>query len=177
MVDTDPSVITLQADDDSYQAQSNAEADGPITPGQLIENAGTDTTGANDVDLFQRVSTSAEKVAVRVALAYVNTGLTIDDDYADGDSLRYRSFESGDQFYGLVFDGSNAAGTGTDLSANATITKGDRLVVYAGAGENGNLRALDTANGDDEAAALVEAKEDVDNSTGTTPARIEVEVL
>ena len=177
MVDTDPNVITLQADDDSYQAQTNAEADGVITPGQIIENSGTDTTGANNVDLFQRVSTSAENIALRIALAYVNTGKTIDDDYADGDSLRYRSYESGDRFYGLVFDGTNAAGTSADLSANANISKGDRLVAYAGAGENGNFRKLDTANGDDEAAALVEAKEAVDNSSGSSPARIELEVL
>lgn len=176
MVNDNPQTILLEGDDDSYQ-RSNAEADGVITPGQIVEVTGTDTTAANDVDLVQRYSTSAQKCVLRVALEMAKTGKIISDDYADGDYLEYRVFESGDEFYGLVFDGTNAAGTGADLSANANISQGDRLVVYAGAGENGNLRNLDTANGDEEGAALVEALEDVDNSSGSTPARIRVKVI
>jgi len=176
MVKTNPDVVLLEGDDDSYQ-RSNAEADGVVTPGQLVEVTGVDTTAANDVELVQRYSTSAQKCSIRVALELAKTGKTIEDDYADGDYFEYRVFEPGDEFYGLVFDGDSAAGTGADLSANADISRGDRLVVYAGAGENGNLRALDTANGDEEGAAIVEALEDVDNSTGTSPARIEVKVI
>jgi len=176
MVKTDPDVILLEGEDDSYQ-RSNFEADGTITPGQIVEYTGTDTSAANDVFLGQRYSTSAQKCNVRVALEQAKTGKTIDDDYDDGDYGETRTFQSGEEFYGLVFDGDNAAGSSADLSANANISQGDRLVVYAGAGENGNLRALDTGNGDSEGAALVEAKEDVDNSSGTSPARIRVEVL
>jgi len=176
MVKTNPDTILLEGDDDSYQ-RSNAEADGVVTPGQIVEVTGTDTSAANDVDLVQRYSTSAEKCSIRVGLELAKTGKTIDDDYADGDYFEYRVFETGDEFYGLVFDGANAAGTGADLSANADISQGDRLVVYAGAGENGNLRNLDTANGDEEGAALVEALEGVDNSGGSTPARIRVKVI
>jgi len=176
MVSSDPNTILLEGDDDSYQ-RSNAEADGVVTPGQLVEVTGTDTSAANDVDLVQRYSTSAEKCALRVALELAKTGKTIGDDYADGDYLEYRVFESGDVFNGLVFDGANAAGTGADLSANANISQGDRLVVYAGAGENGNLRNLDTGNDDAEGAAIVEALEGVDNSTGSDPARIAVQVI
>lgn len=176
MVSDSPNTILLEGDDDSYQ-RSNAEADGVVTPGQLVEVTGVDTSAANDVDLVQRYSTSAEKASVRVALELAKVGKTIDDDYADGDYFEYRVFEPGDEFYGLVFDGSNAAGTGADLSANADISRGDRLVVYAGAGENGNLRNLDTGNGDAEGAALVEALESVDNSAGSTPARIRVKVI
>lgn len=176
MVSSDPNTILLEGDDDSYQ-RANAEADGTVTPGQIVERTGTDTSAANDVPLVTRYSTSAEKCVLRVALELAKTGKTIADDYADGDYLEYRTFESGDEFYGFVFDGSNAAGTGADLSANANISQGDRLVVYAGAGENGNLRNLDTGNGDAEGAALVEALEDVDNSSGSTPARIRVKVI
>lgn len=176
MVKSNPDTVLLKGDDDSYQRDSG-EADGTITPGQLIEDNGTDTSAATDVDLFQRVSTSAEKVQVRVAVELAKVGETLEDDYADGEYLEYRNMERGDQFYGLVFDGSNAAGTSADLSTNANISKGDRLVVYAGAGENGNLRNLDTGNGDAEGAALVEALEAVDNSTGSDPARIKVEAL
>lgn len=176
MVSSNPNTILLEGDDDSYQ-KSNLEADGPITPGQIVEFTGVDSSAANDVFLGQRYSTSAEKCMVRVALELAKTGKTIDDDYADGEYGESRVFESGEEFYGLVFDGANAAGTGTDLAANADVALGDRLVVYAGAGEAGNLRALDTANGDAEGAAIVEAKEAVDNSTGSTPARIRVEVL
>lgn len=176
MVKTNPDTILLEGDDDSYQ-RSNAEADGVITPGQIVEVTGVDTSAANDVDLVQRYGTSAEKCSIRVALELAKVGKTIDDDYADGDYLEYRVFEPGDEFYGLVFDGDNAAGTSADLSANANISQGDRLVVYAGAGENGNLRNLDTGNGDSEGAAIVEALESVDNSAGTSPARIEVKVI
>jgi len=176
MVKSNPDTILLEGDDDSYQ-RSNAEADGTITPGQIAEVTGVDTSAANDVELVQRYSTSAEKCSLRVALELAKTGKTIDDDYADGDYFEYRVFEPGDEFYGLVFDGDNAAGTGADLSANANISQGDRLVVYAGAGENGNLRNLDTGNGDAEGAAIVEALEDVDNSSGSTPARIRVKVI
>lgn len=176
MVKDNPDTILLKGDDDSYQ-RDDAEADGVVTPGQIVEVTGTDTSAANDVDLVQRYGTSAEKCVLRVALELAKVGKTISDDYADGDYLEYRVFEPGDEFYGLVFDGTNAAGTGADLSANANISKGDRLVVYAGAGENGNLRNLDTANGDVEGAALVEALEGVDNSTGSTPARIKVKVI
>jgi hypothetical protein len=176
MVKSNPDTIVLEAEDDSYQ-RTNAEADGTITPGQIAEITGTDTSAANDVDLVQRYSTSAEKCALRVALEQAKTGKTIEDDYADGDYLEYRVFDSGEVFYGLVFDGANAAGTGTDTSDNANISKGDRLVVYAGSGENGNLRNLDTGDGDAEGAALVEAKEAVDNSSGSDPARIRVEAL
>lgn len=176
MVKSDPDTILLEGDDDSYQ-RSNAEADGPITPGQIVEFTGVDTSAANDVYLGQRYSTSAEKCLVRVALELAKTGKTIEEDYVDGDYLETRAFESGEEFYGLVFDGANAGGTGADLSANANVSIGDRLVVYAGSGENGNLRALDTGNGDSEGAAIVEAKESVDNSGGSDPARIRVEVL
>lgn len=176
MVKDNPDTILLEGDDDSYQ-RSNAEADGVVTPGQIVEVTGQDTSAANDVDLVQRYSTSAQKAVLRVALEMAKTGKTIDEDYADGDYFEYRVFESGDEFYGLVFDGDNAAGTSADLSANANISQGDRLVVYAGAGENGNLRNLDTGNGDSEGAALVEALEDVDNSGGTSPARIRVKVI
>jgi len=176
MVKSNPDTILLEGDDDSYQ-RSNAEADGTVTPGQIVEVTGQDTSAANDVDLVQRYSTSAEKAVLRVALGLAKTGKTIDEDYADGDYFEYRVFESGDEFYGLVFDGDNAAGSSADLSANANISQGDRLVVYAGAGENGNLRNLDTGNGDAEGAALVEALEDVDNSSGTSPARIRVKVI
>lgn len=176
MVKSDPDTIVLKADDDSYQ-RDDGQADGTITPGQLIEDNGTNTDGANDVDLFQRVSTSAENIAVRVALELAKVGETISDDYSSGDYMEYRVMESGDEFYGLVFDGDNAAASSADTSDNANISKGDRLVAYAGNGENGCLRNLDTGDGDAEGAALVEAKEAVDNSSGSTPARIRVGVL
>lgn len=171
---TDPDTVLLHAKDDDPKF---GEASGTVTPGQLLELSGIQTSGANDERQFQRYSTSAEKCAVRVATEYEKTGRGIDDDYSSGDAMEYRTLESGDEFFGFVFDGDNAAGTGADLSANANISVGDRLVVYAGAGEDGNLRNLDTGNGDSEGAAIVEALEAVDNSSGGSPARIRVEVL
>lgn len=171
---TDPDTVVLHSTDDDPKF---GEANGTVTPGQVLELDGIQTSRANDERQFIRYSTSAEKCAVRVATEYEKTGRGIDDDYSSGDALEYETLESGDEFFGLVFDGSNAAGTSADLSANANISVGDRLVVYAGNGENGNLRNLDTGNGDAEGAAIVEALEAVDNSSGSSPARIRVEVL
>lgn len=172
---TDPDTVVLHRGSD--RDPKFGEASGTVTPGQVLELDGIQTSRAEDERQFKRYSTSAEKCAVRVATEYEKTGRGIDDDYSSGDGLEYETLESGDEFFGLVFDGSNAGGTGADLSANANISVGDRLVVYAGSGENGNFRNLDTSNGDSEGAAVVEALEAVDNSSSSSPARIRLEVL
>lgn len=173
---SNPDTVLLHGDDASGD-RKDGEASGTITPGDHIELSGVQTSGAADERQFQRHSADGAKAAVRVALEYAKAGRSIDDDYSSGDHLEYQTLESGDEFYGFVFDGGNAGGAGTDLSANANISVGDRLVPYSGGGQDGTFRNLDTGNGDSEGAAVVEAVEAVDNSAGSSPARIKLEVL
>lgn len=169
MVSTDPNVITVEGDDDSYQRDSGI-ANGSVHPGDLIELVGLSSGGATDEKDLSKNAADAANLVPRVALELAKTGKTIDDAYADGDYTEFRTFESGDVAQVRVFDGGNAAGTGTDLSANANISVGDFLVSYGGAGVNGTVRAFDA---DAEGAKLFQAVEAVDNSAGTEPAFIQ----
>lgn len=177
MAKENPDTVLLGTNDEDQHDE--AEADGTVTPGELVEVTGTATGGAKDRDTVQRCSVHAGRVPVRVALEpqLGGTGMGLDEEYSDGDHFSYRDMQSGDEFYGFVFDGANAGGAGADVGANANVTKGDRLVAYAGSGQAGTFRALDTGNGDTEGAVLVEAREDVDNSGGNSPARIKLEVV
>lgn len=171
MVSSDPNVITVEGDDDSYQRDSGV-ATGTVTPGQILERNGTSAAGATDETQVQRNTSDGAVLVPRLAVELSKTGKSIDDDYADGDYIEWRVFESGDVAFLPIFDGSNAAGTGTDVSANADIAEDDYLVPYSGGGEDGNFRAFDSANGDTEGAKMFQALEGFDNSTGTSPAYI-----
>lgn len=168
MVSTEPNVITVEGDDDSYQRDSGI-ANGAINPGDLVELVGFSSGGATDEKDLSKNSTDGANIVPRVALELAKTGQTIDDAYADGDYTEFRTFESGDVAQVRVFDGANAGASGTDLSANANISVGDYLVAYGGAGEQGTVRAFD---GDNQGAKLFQAIEAVDNSSGSTPAFI-----
>lgn len=167
--------ILLHGDDDSG-ANKEGEADGTITPGDLIDLSGTGASGATTERLFVRNSTDGTRQTL-VALEQSYAGRGIDDDYSDGDALVYKRMEPGDEFYMFVFDGSNAASSGTDTSDNANISVGDKLVPYSGGGQDGTLRAYDSTDGDTAGAVIAEATEAVDNSGGSSPARIKVEAV
>jgi hypothetical protein len=174
MVSDDPNVITVEGDDDSYQRDSGV-ATGTISPGQILERNGTSSSGATDETQVQRNSSDGAVLVPRIALELAKTGKTIDDDYADGDYTEWRVFESGDVAYLPIFDGDNAAGTGTDTSDNANVSEDDYLVPYSGSGEDGNFRAFDSADGDTEGQKMFQALGAVDNSGGTSPAYIRAE--
>jgi hypothetical protein len=165
--------VLLRADDDPGTVKRDI-ANGTITPGDMIELGGLNTAGASEERNFTRVSTDAAGGPFYTALVYTTAGREKSDDYEAGDELRYLPLETGDEFDGFVFDGGNAGGAGTDLSANANISVGDKLVTYSGAGQDGTLRAYDA---DDTGAIVGVAVEAVDNSGGTDPARIEVEAV
>lgn len=173
MVASNPSGVTLKARDPE---RLGGEANGTITPGDVMSFDGLQTSGAKDRIQFVRNSTDGEVLPLRVATEYQKTGRGKDDDYSSGDDIEYKHYESGDRFHGFVFDGSNAAGSGTDLSSNANISAGDLLVAYGGSGQGGTFRNYDSSS-DDSGAVLVEALEAVDNSSGSSPARIRLEVV
>lgn len=174
MAKSDPDTIILGGVDE--RQYDEGVADGASTPGDLLERTGTVTSGAKDRIDVARQSSDGTKVIRRVAIEAERGGVgrDLDDDYADGQEVSFVVLEPGDTAYLRVFDGDNAGASGTDVSANANISEGDRLVAYGGAGVQGTLRAFDS---DSEGAALFEAQEDQDNSSGSSPARIKVEAL
>jgi len=166
MVSTEPNTITIEGDDDSYQRESGV-ATGTVSPGQLVERNGSSSAGATDETQVQRNTSDGAVLVPRIAVELGKTGKTIDDDYADGDYIEWREFETGDVAYLPIFDGANAGGTGTDVSTNANIAEDDYLVPYSGSGEDGNFRAFDSGNGDTEGAKMFQAIGAQDNSSGS----------
>lgn len=130
-------------------------ADGAVTPGELLERTGTDSDGNPQ---FAAHSTAAGAAKARFAKEYSHTGMSIDDDYSDGDHMEYRDGIPGDRFNAF-------------LAAGENVSEGDKLV-SAG---NGALQAV-TGDGTDAAVIVAEAYEGLDNSGGADPVRIEVEV-
>lgn len=176
MVSDTPNTITLKGDDDSYQRDSGLTT-GVVSPGQLLELNGTDSSGATTERQVQRNSTDGTVTVPRIALESAKLGKTITDDYESGDYAEWRVFEAGDVAYLLVFDGANAAGAGADAGSNANISDGDFLVPYSGDGEDGCFRKYDSGNGDTEGAKMFQAVETLDNSSGSDPAFVRAEKL
>lgn len=173
MAATDPNKIVLEGDDDSYQRESGLTSS-VVSPGQVLERNGTDSSAASDETQVQRNTTDGAVLVPRVALASAKLGKTIDDDYGSGDYAEWRVAESGDVYYLLVFDGGNAGGAGTDVSANANIAEDDYLVPYSGSGEDGNFRKW-VSGTDNEGTKMFQALEAQDNSAGTDPAFVRAE--
>lgn len=165
-----PDTILLKNASDSNR-RNDIQANGTITPGDLIERDSVNSNRAKDVFEGTRHSTSDVKTAPLVALEYAKTGRGIDDDYSDGDHIEYVVAQPGDQFYMFV-----APADELTTSGNANISVGDTLVSAGGAGTDsqGTLR-----KGGTRGAELFEALEAVDNSSpGTaTAARIKVEAI
>lgn len=151
--------ITLRQRNDTHY---EAEAAGTITPGDLIEVSGEQTTGAKALPQVQRQSTDGEG-GISPMFATEQRGQAgrgIDDDYSSGDLVSYVVALPGDKAYAWH-------NTAEDISY------GDKLV----ASGDGTLRALDTAGGDVEAEVVAVARTAVSNATGTAKARMEIEVV
>lgn len=140
-----------------------AVASEAITPGELVEFG-----GSNDL---QKHSTAGGNARKAFALENDLVGDDISTDYDSGDTVRYAVFPKGAEVNALL-------PTGT--AASVSISKGDAL---ESAGD-GTLVKWDTAGqATDPSATPVEvdqlvgyALESVDNSGGSSEARIEIEV-
>lgn len=170
-----PESVLLEGDDDSYQMESGI-ATAVVTPGRLVDVTGFDTTGASDEPQISEYDTDGSNIVARFAMELSKVGKTIDDDYASDDYAEFRVFEAGEEAYGFVFDGSNAAAAGTDLSANANLAVGDYVTTYSGGGDTGCVRKW-VSGTDTEGAKIAQVKEAVDNSAGSSPARVRLEVV
>ena len=93
--------------------------------------------------------------AAMVAHEYGLTGRDINDDYSADDQVIFHTYAPGSGVYALVASGA------------AAIADGDMLAVQ----DDGTV--LTAASG---GVAMAQAREDVDNSAGGTPARIRVEI-
>lgn len=129
-----------------YGVQAEAEALAGITPGMLVERA------AGGV---QPHSTAAGGGQTAIAQPYGLTGRGIDDAYASGDQVIFKSYVPGSGVYAL-------------LPANASAVSEGDFLYSAGDG---------TLEGGAAGVAVAQALEDVDNSTNGSPARIRAEIL
>lgn len=130
-------------------------ASSAITPGHLVAFG-----GANDLQVHSTAAGNARK-AFAVENDLIGNG--IDDAYAAGDQVQYNVFRPGDEVYALVADGAPA------------ISKNDAL---ESAGD-GTLRKI--TPGSSATSARIDgiigyALEAVDNSGGSSAARIRIEV-
>lgn len=119
-----------------------------ITPGMLLAR-----TGENGVRPHNAAGeTATPAFAVEMDL----TGGAIGDDYAIGDQVIYRTFQPGAGVYALAHAGGTAITVGAYL-----MSAGD-----------GTLELATTSK-----TAIAQAREAVDNSGGSAPVRIKVEII
>lgn len=133
-----------------------AAAGGAITPGHLIER--------NSSGAFVVHSTAAGNALPMFAKENDVVGNEITDAYASGDNVIAITPERGSEVYALV-----AAGAAAIVIGNYLESAGD-----------GTLRVLGASAATSQAqraSVVARALEAVDNSVGTAPARIRVEVL
>ena len=150
---TNPKTIHLAPEEIRHQKEGIAV--GIITPGQLIERLAGRT--------LQRHSTAGGLAQLSFALECDWFGRTIDDDYQPaavtgetvGDQVRYYVGRNGDEIYALVDAGESIADAEFLSSAG-----------------NGNLRGAQAND-----AIVAQSLETVDNSAGTSPARVRVELM
>lgn len=137
------------------EAKANSVA---ITPGDLIE-----PVGAGLVQLHSTQAGNASPwFAIENPWADDNTVAAINDDYGTTDTVFFIKGQPGQQVYAWLTVGANAAAHGLLESA-------------------GSLGALQTATAEGTVTAprrfVARALEAVNNSAGTVPARIKVEIL
>ena len=168
-----PNTIILHAHDDSRTVK-DGQAAAPITPGELVEITGENASATVEHDLQPHgtaPSTDTEGSAMpRFAVELAKAGKGIDDDYAAGDHVEYRTFQTGEEPYAWLAAGESvavddpleSAGNGALQPHDGAATTGD-----------GTGGATETVYG---GAVVAHATEAVDNSGEADPARVRVEV-
>lgn len=129
-------------------------ADGAVSPGELVSRTGQD----GDIPTYGPHAAAGEFAEPYFAKEYSHTGMSIDDDYQDGDHMELRKGLTGDRYLAYLADGENVST--------------DDYLVSAG---DGSLQAA-AADGSDESGIVAKPAEDLENASGS-PIRIEVEVV
>lgn len=150
-------------------AKKEAQADGQVEPGRLLDVTGGDPTTVAEYDEDEPTG-EAFRIAMEPQIPKDASTDPIDETYSDGDHCHYRVGRSGDTFDNARL----AAGGDLASSSDANISAGDKLAITNENSETGVLKAAST-NGAEVAIAL----EAVDNSSASAGdvARIHVEVL
>lgn len=167
---TDPDTILLHGRDSD---RKDGEAAGTITPGDLIEYSGTQTSGAADERQVQRHATEPStdtegSAAPRVALEYSKAGRGIDDDYSSGDQVEYKTLAPGEEAFMWLAAGENAS-IDDPLESNGN----GKLKVHDGSDDADTTTTQTYFDG----AVAFHAVEAVDNSGGGSAVRIKVEAV
>lgn len=145
--------ILLNAADERVNSQTVKEAlgVGVITPGHLLERA------AGEVQVH---GTAQGAQSGLFALENIPVSGDIDTDYADGDTVRFEAMRAGDIVNALVIDGTAAILVDDELASD---------------GAGGVVTASTAADVD--SAVIGRALEAVDNSGGSVPVRIKMEMV
>lgn len=156
-----PHTVLLHGRDDD---RKDGEAGAAVTPGELIELDGTGGFQPHS----SAPATDTEGAAVpRFALEYAKAGRGIDDDYASGDHLEYRTCLTGDEVYAFL-----AAGEAVSEDDPLESAGNGALQLHDGSADSDTTTTQTYYDG----AIVAHAAEGVDNSGGADPVRIKVEV-
>lgn len=161
-----PSTILLHGRDDD---RKDGSAGAAITPGELVERNGNGTHDQPELQPHGTTpSTDTEGAALpRFALEYSHTGRGIDDDYSSGDHVEYRSGLTGDEIYAWLDAGENVS-TDDPLESAGN----GALKIHDGSDDADSTTTQTYYDG----AIVAHAVEAVDNSGGSSPVRVRVEV-
>jgi hypothetical protein len=141
--------------------QKEAAAGGTITPGHLVQYSAADT-----VTVHGTAGGNARKAFAR---EWDIQGKGIDNDYSSGERVMYYVCRPGDEVYALVAAGASAISVGDALESagDGTLRKKAATTIDATA---------TTTYTEYEDSVVGYAKEAVNNSGGSSEARIKVEV-
>lgn len=142
--------------------ENDEEASEVITPGELLE-----TGGSNDLQLHSTADGNARKAFALPPIGVEASGKSIDEDYASGDTVRVGVPERGALVYAWLDAGENVAKGAALSSAGNGALKAEAITVDPTATTAESVQAD---------ALVAYAAEAVDNSGGTAPVRILVEV-
>lgn len=164
-----PETILLHGRDNE---RKDGEAAAAITPGELLEHAGTNGEGELQFQPHSETPDLNGNGSARPLFAreYSHTGRTIDDDYAAGEHMEYHDGLPGDEVYAFI-DAGETVSPGDPLESAGN----GALAVHTGVTTvgDGSGTANETVADDLVVGYAVEA---VDNSGGTDPVRVRVEI-
>lgn len=160
-----PNNITLHGRDSDRR---DGEAGAAVTPGELLEVTGVSSRNEKTLQPHSSTpSTDTEGAAIPRFAIEGKAGKGINDDYAAGDYMEYRSYLTGEEVYAFLDAGESVASDDPLESAG-----NGALKIHDGSADADTTATQTYYDG----AIVAHAIEAVDNSAGTSPVRIKVEV-
>jgi hypothetical protein len=138
----DPNTVLLHG---IINDEQDGVADGTVTPGDVAEFSGTESSGELQVTRLN----SDDAVDPLVALESADTGRGIDDDYSDGDYCIVRRPVPGERYYmNLIAGGDATAGSDANVSVGDVMAPSgtDGTIEAAGTNSNGSFEAVEAVD-------------------------------